>query len=304
MPPSRLRVGVFAAVLGLVAVLGIVWLVRSATTGGDGTSGERTNGTAEAGNGTGTGGDGGTGEDRDTGTDNGTDGGTDGGRTTEETGSDGGRTTDEGGDTGGTGDGGTDRDGDTGGTGDGGTDGDGDTGGDGEEGGRKSLTVNGLRIDGNGLGYGCVTILNKTSTPATIQRVSFTVVARPGPTTPALSPDTAHCFQEENGPGALDPSCDGHLLPEGGQCTAGAVPSADAPGGEYTVAAVAHYSFLCDNAEISPCNEPAWGDRPPTPQNPVLVVGRSEPLTTSLDVEGPPTSPPTSPSSPSSPAPE
>jgi hypothetical protein len=39
--------------------------------------------------------------------------------------------------------------------------------------------VNGLRIDGTGLGYGCVTILNKTSTPATIQSVSFTVVAQP-----------------------------------------------------------------------------------------------------------------------------
>jgi hypothetical protein len=276
MPPSRVRTGILAGLLGLVAVLGVVWLVTTATTDGERTSGDGTPTTSAATP---------TGTDTDTGTETGTGTGTDTGTgtgTATGTATAGGRT----------------------------SDGDGD--GDGEDGGRKSIEVNGLRIDGTGMGDGCMTFINKTATAATIESVSFAVVAQPpGAAQPAVWSDNgAHCYGEGD---ELDDPCDGYRLIEGGQCTAGAVLAQGAAPGEYTISGVAHYSFLCDNAEISPCNDERidWGGRLPSPQEPVLVRGASEPLTTPLDVpggpepDGPPEpdSPPTSESSPQPDAP-
>ncbi|HLL37020.1 MAG TPA: hypothetical protein VK545_24745 [Streptomyces sp.] len=274
MPSSRVRIGVLAAVLGLVAVLGVVWLVRSATTGGGGTSAERTNGTAEAGNGTGTGGDGGTGEDGDTGT------GTDGGRTAEETGTDGGRTTD------------SDEDG----GGDGGGDGDGDGG----DGGRRSISVNGVRINGSGTD-GCLSAINLTDVVATMESISFTVTA--GPSKPTVRSDNgAHCPAVQQGYGR---PCAGAQLQPNESCTAGAVLASNATRGTYSITAVATASFRCENSTSHPCDlVEDWEGSPPTPQNPVSIEGKTDPdLTTTITRQGT-ASPRISSSPPSSPAPE
>ncbi|WP_159038181.1 hypothetical protein [Streptomyces sp. WM6386] len=133
---------------------------------------------------------------------------------------------------------------------------------------RRSIHVNGVRLDGNRNGPGCLTIINKTATAGTIDSVSFTAT---GPATPAIrSDDAAHCSPTG------DPACRGINLTEGDQCVAGAVLPSDAPAGVYTVTAVVHFTYLCDNAENSPCNEvPHWGGSPPTSQNPVQISGSS-----------------------------
>ncbi|MFI2436988.1 hypothetical protein [Streptomyces sp. NPDC018693] len=139
------------------------------------------------------------------------------------------------------------------------------------DGGRRSIQVNGVRLDGARNDPGCLTVINKTATAGTIENVSFVVVG--GPARPAVSSDNAaHC--DKTG----DPPCRGVRLVEGGQCLAGAVLAANAPQGTYTVEAVVHYSYLCDNTENAPCTReeiPDWGGPPPTPQSPVLVRGTS-----------------------------
>ncbi|MEH0419345.1 hypothetical protein [Streptomyces sp. B21-083] len=271
MPTSRTRLSVMVTVLGLVAVLGVVWLVRSATTGTQKTSSSGTDTSAT----------------RSTASSDATDGGTTGSGTTtgsgETTGS--GQTTGSGKTTGNA-------------TGGGGR----TPGGDktpGGGGGGRSIKVNGLRLDGNGNGDGCVTFINKTATPARITGVSFTVVSGAGH--PTISSDNAaHCDGQQGGD--ADPPCDGLRLIEGNQCQAGAVLGPGARG-DYTVGAVASYTFVCDNAKINPCDRASEaGGPPPTPQNPVSISGDSERLDTGLDVGGtPPDTPPTDDTDPGNP---
>ncbi|MFJ1971225.1 hypothetical protein ACIO93_21375 [Streptomyces sp. NPDC087903] len=256
MSLPRARLTVMAAVLGLVAVLGVVWLVRSATTGSENSvGGEGTissaatrdgTATATATNGSGTADDGATSSGEAS-------GGT--GAASDGTATKGSRTPD---------------------------------GGETHNGGRRSVRLNGVRIDGAGHGEGCVTLDNRTSTPATLESVSFVVTKGPG--RPAvLSDNAAHCSrdQDSNSP------CT-RLLPIGRQCLAGAVIAPGAPQGEYTVKAVVHSAFLCDNDKISPCNDVRdWEGPLPTPKAPVLVRSSKTTrlLETTVDVAGakPPT---------------
>ncbi|MFE4870723.1 hypothetical protein [Streptomyces sp. NPDC056682] len=242
MAPLRTRPIVLAVVLGLCAVLGIVWLVRSATISGQNTAGEGTNSSSSTASGTDSPG----GRTPDN-------GGTSSGATGNGTGSPGGRTPDNGGASSGA----TSQGAATpGGTTPGG-------------GGRRAIHVNGVRLDGNRNDSGCLTVINKTSTAAMIDSVSFEVAD--GPARPAVrSDDAAHCSPTG------DPACRALHLVEGRQCLAGAVLPADAPDGEYTVTAVVHYTYVCDNTENSPCSEVLdWGGPPPTPQAPVQISGSS-----------------------------
>ncbi|MFD7018089.1 hypothetical protein [Streptomyces sp. NPDC059928] len=264
MAPLRTRSIVLAVVLGLCAVLGIVWLVRSATISGQNTAGEGTNNSSSAGSGTDSPG----GRTPDN-------GGTSSGATGSGTGSPGGRTPDNGGASSGATGSGTGSPGgrtpDNGGASSGATSqgtatpGSTTPGG----GGRRAIHVNGVRLDGNRNDSGCLTVINKTSTAATIDSVSFEVAD--GPARPAVrSDDAAHCSPTG------DPACRALQLVEGRQCLAGAVLPADAPDGEYTVTAVVHYTYVCDNTQNSPCSEvPDWGGPPPTPQAPVQISGSS-----------------------------
>lgn len=217
MPTSRARLGVMATVLGLIAVLGVVWLVRSATTGSQKTSGSGATTTDS------------------TATSDATDGGT--------TGS--GKTTGSGETTGSA-------------TGDGSrTPGGGKTAG----GGGRSVSLNGLRLDGGDDGNGCVMFMNTYGTAAHIESVSFTVTHGPtGPGSPALRSDNAaHCPKTS--------TCDGARLVKGGQCEAGTVFPSDAQAGEYTIDALATFTFLCDNATTEPCKHASKaGSPPPTPR--------------------------------------
>ncbi|NNN33277.1 hypothetical protein HLK59_23535, partial [Streptomyces sp. S3(2020)] len=245
MHPTRARPIALAIILGLVAVLGIVWLVRSATIDGQNAADEGPVSSVAGSNGTDTdpnadpnadrGTGAGTSTDPDAGTSRPTDGGSSSPSTSQGT-STGGNST-PGGETGNSG--------------------------------RRSIHVNGVHLDGNRNGPGCLTIINKTATAGTVTSVSFTVTA--GPATPAVrSDDAAHCSPTG------DPACRGVKLTEGYQCVTGAVLPADAPAGVYTVTAVVHFTYVCDNTENSPCNEVSdWGGSPPTAQNPVTVSGSS-----------------------------
>ncbi|MEW2116929.1 hypothetical protein AB0945_17370 [Streptomyces sp. NPDC005474] len=277
MTTSRTRLAVMATVLGLIAVLGVVWLVKSATTGGQKTTGSGTDTSAA----------------RSTATSDATDGGTTGSGDT--TGNTTGNTKGSGQPTGNA-TGGGQTTGNT--TGSGQTTGSATGGGGRTPGGgktpggdKRSISVNGLRIDGNGHNDGCVTFINKTATPARITGVSFTKTSGAGH--PTISSDkAAHCDGQQDGD--ADPPCDGLRLIEGNQCQAGAVLGPGAHG-HYKVDAVASYTFVCDNAEIDPCDRASEaGGPPPSPQNPVSISGKSEPLGTELDAGGtPPDTPPT-----------
>lgn len=233
MPPTRARPIALAVILGLVAVLGIFWLVRSATIDGQNASDEGPVSSVTGSNGTDP--NARTGTDPGTGTGRSDDGDSSSPSTSQGTSTAGNST----------------------------------PGGETRKSDRRSIHVNGVHLDGNRNGPGCVTIINKTATAGTINSVSFTVTA--GPATPAVrSDDAAHCSLDGN------PACRGINLTEGDQCVAGAVLPSDAPAGEYTVTAVVHFTYLCDNAENSPCNEvPDWGGSPPTSQNPVQISGSS-----------------------------
>ncbi|MFI5792430.1 hypothetical protein [Streptomyces sp. NPDC051677] len=260
MPPTRARTGVMVTLLGLVAVLGIVWLIRSATTNSENTSGVDTH-TNSAG-------------------------------------------TPDGGETGG-GDGDTpDGNGDGTATDGGGTPNGGKTPGGG---GHRSVHLNGVNLQGGGDREGCVTVINKTATPAVIESVSFVFVDRPPTKTTVSSDNGAHCFPDE-APPDRDTPCDGLRLIEGKQCLTGAVLAPDAGPGEYTVEAVVHTRFQCDNDKIDPCDAlKGKVSPPPSPQNPALI--RSEgvtedesPLRATIVVEGKSSSPPEDSFSPETPS--
>lgn len=270
-----------ATVLGLIAVLGVVWLVKSATTGSQNTSGSGTDTSAA----------------HSTATSDATDGGTTGsGDTT-------GNTTGSGQPTGNaTGDGqttgNTTGSGQTSGSATGGgghTPGGGKTPG---EGGR-SIKVNGVRLDGANDHDGCVMFKNPYATTAHIESVSFSVTDGPeGPGNPALKSDNAaHCSRGSG--------CDGARLVTDGKCEAGAVLPSDAPSGDYTINAVAAFTFLCDNATTDPCKHALEsGGPPPTPKNPVLLRASSS-MPTDAFGEGPEPgdSPPNNPPQPVNPPP-
>lgn len=135
--------------------------------------------------------------------------------------------------------------------------------------GRPSVRLNGVNLQGSGNSEGCVTVINKTATPAVIESVSFVVVD--GPARPAVHSDNGdHCYRAEGD--ERDDPCLGLRLVEGRQCLTGAVLAPGARTGEYTVQAVVHSSFLCDNDKIDPCSDVKdWGGPPPTPQDPVRV---------------------------------
>ncbi|MFI9564130.1 hypothetical protein [Streptomyces rishiriensis] len=243
MQPSRAQLGIMATLLGLVAVLGVVWLVRSATTDSQSTaSGDGTTGSAHGqSNGTGDG-------DGDV-----------------------------------TADGGRSRPGEA----SNGTDG--QTPGGGEKHKDGPHVPNGVNLQGNGDRDGCVTVINKTATPAVIESISFVIVD--GPRGTAVHSDNgAHCY---NNPGDEKPGppCQGLKLIAGYQCLTGAVLASNAKDGEYTVEAVVHTRFRCDNDKIDPCNYVKdWGGRPPTKKAPVDVrssgTSRS-PLRATIVVGGP-----------------
>lgn len=243
MRPTRARPIALAIILGLVAVLGIVWLVRSATIDGQNAADEGPVSSVTGSNGTDPN------ADSSTGTDAGTGAGTDPNAGTSRPG-----------------DGSSSSPSASQGTS---TAGNSTPGGETRNSGRRSIHVNGVHLDGNRNGPGCLTIINKTATAGTVDSVSFTVAA--GPATPAVrSDDAAHCSPTG------DPACRGIKLTEGYQCVTGAVLPPDAPAGVYTVTAVVHFTYLCDNTQNSPCNEVSdWGGSPPTSQNPVTVTGSS-----------------------------
>lgn len=131
---------------------------------------------------------------------------------------------------------------------------------------RRSVNWNGVRLDGSPGDDGCVTIINKTSTVGTIESVSFTVVSGPGRATARSAP--AHC--EATG----DPLCQGVRLRAGSQCLAGAIITGDASDRPYVIQAVVRFRYVCVNVEDAPCDEVRdWGGRPPTAQAPVEVTG-------------------------------
>ncbi|MGW2614206.1 hypothetical protein [Streptomyces sp. NPDC001500] len=231
MQPSRARLGIMATLLGLVAVLGVVWLVRSATTDSRSTAGSDTaSGSAD-------------GQSNASGHADG-----DGDVTA---------------------DGGRSRPGEASNGADGGGS---QSPGRGGKHGDGPYVPNGVNLQGNGDRDGCVTVINKTSTPAVIESLSFVIVDGPGGTT-VHSDNGAHCYNEpgDEKPG---PPCQGLKLIEGDQCLTGAVLASNAKDGEYTVEAVVHTRFRCDNDKIDPCNYVKdWGGRPPTKKAPVDVRG-------------------------------
>ncbi|MEU6714554.1 hypothetical protein ABZ897_24060 [Nonomuraea sp. NPDC046802] len=131
---------------------------------------------------------------------------------------------------------------------------------------RRSVHWNGVRLDGDNNGDGCVTIINKTATVGVIESVSFTVVSGPGRAT--ARPDTGHCDTDGN------PLCQGVRLRPDTRCVAGAVLTGDASNQAYTVRATVHVRYLCSNKVDSPCDEVLnWGGPPPTPESPVEFWG-------------------------------
>ncbi|WP_097257005.1 hypothetical protein [Streptomyces sp. Ag109_G2-15] len=260
MAPPRSRLIAMTVALGLVAVLGVVWLVDAALTGGGDTVSESTTNPAATFSRTGTAGT--TGPD-----DPDAPGGDTPGDTT--TGA-------------GTASAGTQT-----------------TAGETPGGGRKSVHYNGLHLDGQADDdSGCLTLINKTATAITVDRVSFFVVT--GPVKPAVRSDAAHCYEEGD---ELDPPCVSYRVIEGRACLAGAILPQGALPGKYLVRAVADISFVCDNTTVDPCDKvPSWNGPPPKPNNPVKVSGTASPksgLDLNMSVEGtePEPQPDSSPSS-------
>ncbi|MGC5015808.1 hypothetical protein ACLQ2R_34030 [Streptosporangium sp. DT93] len=134
---------------------------------------------------------------------------------------------------------------------------------------RRSITWNGVRLDGSSGGPGCVTIINKTSTPGTIESVSFTVVSGPGRATARSAPE--HC--EPTG----DPLCQGVRLKTGYQCLAGAIITGDASDSPYVIQAVVRFRYMCVDVEDAPCDEVRdWRGLTPTAEAPVEVTGTTD----------------------------
>ncbi|MCQ9181070.1 hypothetical protein KMT30_18885 [Streptomyces sp. IBSBF 2953] len=262
MQPSRAQLGIMATLLGLVAVLGVVWLVRSATTDNQSSAGsDSTTGSADARSNASGDGDGDVtangGRSRPGEASNGADGG--GTKSSSQ----------------------------------------------GEKHKNGPYVPNGVNLQGNGDRDGCVTVINKTSTPAVIESISFVIVDGHGGTA-VHSDNGAHCFNEpgDEKPG---PPCQGLKLIEGDQCLTGAVLASNAKPGEYTVEAVVHTRFRCDNDKIDPCNYVKdWGGRPPTKKAPVDVRGSGtsgSPLRATIVVKGPDSEPPDDSPSSKSPSP-
>ncbi|MEV4806254.1 hypothetical protein AB0K18_40165 [Nonomuraea sp. NPDC049421] len=131
---------------------------------------------------------------------------------------------------------------------------------------RRSVRWNGVRLDGSTGDDGCVTIINKTSTVATIESVSFEVRSGPGRATARSAP--GHC--EPTG----DPLCQGVTLRAGSQCLAGAVITGEPSDSPYVIQAVVHFRYRCVNVEDAPCHEVQdWAGPPPTEQRPVEIRG-------------------------------
>ncbi|MET8867573.1 hypothetical protein ABZW11_31965 [Nonomuraea sp. NPDC004580] len=131
---------------------------------------------------------------------------------------------------------------------------------------RRSVRWNGVRLDGSTGDDGCVTIINKTSTVATIESVSFEVRSGPGRATARSAP--GHC--EPTG----DPLCQGVTLRAGSQCLAGAVITGEPSDSPYVIQAVVHFRYRCVNVEDAPCDEVQdWAGPPPTEQRPVEIRG-------------------------------
>ncbi|MFG2571494.1 hypothetical protein [Streptomyces sp. NPDC048481] len=253
MQPSRARLGIMASLLGLVAVLGAVWLVRSATTDSQSTaSSDGTTGSAQQSNATG----------------------------------------DADGDADVTADGGRSRPGEASNGADGHTPGGGKPG----KGGQRSVTYNGLHLDGDAHGFGCLTVINGTGTTALIKNVSFRV----SPAASIHSDNAAHCH---DGEGGNAPPCNGKRLAKDQGCLAGGVLAPDTPPDYYTITAVVEYDFLCDNVKITPCDVlKKRGGPPPTPRDPVRLVGTTSDLPQATVLIDESNSPSTSPS-PKSPSP-
>jgi hypothetical protein len=237
MAPSRSRVLIMAAILGLVAVLGIAWLAGVATgNGAEPVAGTGTNATADAADGSADAPDAGgstTGAPDDGSATGAPDGSTGQGKDADDGQPAGGRSTPPG-----------------------------------TRNNRRSVHWNGVHLDGSPGDDGCVTIINKTSTVGTIESVSFTVHSGPGHATARSAP--GHC--DPTG----DPLCQGVRLRAGSQCLAGAIITGDASDRPYVIQAVVRFRYLCVNVEDAPCDEVRdWGGRPPTAEAPVEVTGET-----------------------------
>lgn len=217
-----------ATLLGLVAVLGVVWLVRSATTDDQSSAGsDSTTGSADARSNASGDGDGDV-----------------------------------------TANGGRSRPGEASNGADGHTPG----GGKPAKGGQRSVTYNGLHLDGDAHGFGCLTVINGTGTTALVKNVSFQV----SPKASIHSDNAAHCH---DGEGGNAPACNGKRLAKGKGCLAGGVLAPDTPPEYYTITAVVEYDFLCDNVKITPCDVlKKRGGPPPTTRDPVRLVGTTSDL--------------------------
>ncbi|MEU8382230.1 hypothetical protein [Streptosporangium sp. NPDC048865] len=131
---------------------------------------------------------------------------------------------------------------------------------------RRSINWNGVRLDGSSGGPGCVTIINKTSTPGTIESVSFTVVSGPGRAVARSAPERC----EPTG----DPLCQGVRLKTGYQCLAGAIITGDASDSPYVIQAVVRFRYMCVDVENAPCDQVRdWRGLTPTAEAPVEVTG-------------------------------
>ncbi|WP_329331650.1 hypothetical protein OG866_02500 [Streptomyces sp. NBC_00663] len=243
MATTRARPIALAIILGLVAVLGIVWLVRSATTDGENAADKGTVSSASASNGNGNGNGNGNDPDPDGGI-RGTDPGTGSGTDRQDDGSSSSTSASQG----------------TSATGSS------TPGGETHKSGRRSIHVSGVRLNGNGDRDGCATIINKTSRPLTVKSVSFAVSK--GPAKPAVSSDNAaHCSGD-------NPTCLGATVQEGDQCDAGAVLPPGVPNGTYKITTTVDFTCVCVDPENDPCDKVTdWGGPPPTPQYPLTISG-------------------------------
>lgn len=150
------------------------------------------------------------------------------------------------------------------------------------ESGPRSIRVNGIRLDGNGNGDGCVTIINKTSTPAFYESVTFTLVS--GPQRVTLDPDTAHCVDPEN-ESESDPPCTGLKIDSGRQCIAGVRIPRDAKPGRYLIQPVVHYRYSCISPQSNPCNYPGLRGMAMSPDEPLEVTGATSENVPQAEIE-------------------
>lgn len=163
---------------------------------------------------------------------------------------------------------------------------DGGTGSGASHGGRHGLHMNGLHLNGNRGDPGCITVINKTATVGVVESVSYSVVDGPGLAT--AHPEVAHCSAGDDAP---DPPCQNIELRPSGQCLAGVVLTGDPSTEAYHVRATLQVRFMCVNVQDSPCDEVTdWQGSPPTVQNPVEVSGPTEVPTIEAWID-PPSSP-------------